>query len=125
MKRVDTAVTEKKLYGRAIEPTSEVPQVREAISAILEHGGGQPGSVQEFAQAIQRTKKSIADEYSTLSKRAYSRDAQGRFVTGQQARPIDPRLQVLKRQDDAVRAIEGAVLDAAQRAPVGEVSPSF
>jgi hypothetical protein len=102
-----------------------VAQVREAISAILEHGGGgRPESVQEFARAIGRTKKSIADESAALSKRPYNRDALGRFVTGRQSPRSDPRLQVL-RQDAAVRAIEGAVLDAAQRAPGGEGITEF
>jgi hypothetical protein len=97
-----------KLYGRAIEPTSDAAQVREAASAILEHGGGaRPGSVQEFASAIARTRKSIADDTAALQKQSYVRDPQGRFVPGR--RPSDPRLQVLQRQDNAVRAIEGAV----------------
>jgi hypothetical protein len=106
-----------KLYGRAIEPTSDAAQVNEAVSAILEHSGARPGSVQEFAQAIGRTKQAIADETAALQKQSYVRDVQGRFVPGR--RPSDPRLQVLQRQDAAVRGIEGAVLEAAKRAPGG------
>jgi hypothetical protein len=113
-----------RLYGRAIEPTTDAAQVNEAVSAILEHSGGtRPGSVQEFAQAIGRTKQSIADETAALQKQSYVRDAQGRFVPGR--RPSDPRLQVLQRQEGAVRAIESAVLDAAKRAPGGEGLAEF
>ena len=116
-----------RLYGRATRaPGFDASQVNEAVSAILEHGGGgRPGSVQEFAQAIERTKQSIADETATLSKPSYNRDPSGRFVPGQQARPSNPRLQVLKRQDEAVRSIESAVMDAAQRAPGGESLSEF